>query len=145
MNTRNGVVSLIMMLLLAVPAYAIGTDEVQHYFKDTARKVKATDIVVEKRAILHGSLGTMSRVLDALQQSPSLSSGDAAGIQRLKATLRDKQNELSGVDGFTRVPDAQLNAFADYVVQDLEQADQVITISLVTLLVAIILLVLLLR
>jgi len=145
MKARTVVVSLLMMLLLALPAYAAGKGEVQQFFKDTAHKVKATDVAAEKRAILTGSLGTMTRVLDILQQSPSLSSGDAAGIERLKATLRDKEDELSGVNGFAPVPDARLNAFADYVVQDLEQADQVITISLVTLLVGIILLILLLR
>jgi hypothetical protein len=145
MKARNALVSLVMMLLLVLPAHAVGKGELQQYFKDTAHKVKATDVVAEKRAILNGSLGTMSRVLDILQQSPSLSSSDAIGIERLKTTLRDKQSELLGVNGFVPVPDAKLNAFADFVVQDLEQADQVITISLVTLLVGIIVLILLLR
>jgi hypothetical protein len=145
MKARNALVSLVMILLLVLPAHALGKGEVQQYFKDTAQKVKATDVATEKRAILNGSLGTMSRVLDILQQSPSLSSTDAVGIERLKTTLRDKQNELVGANGFAPVPDAKLNAFADYVVQDLEQADQVITISLVTLLVGIIILILLLR
>jgi hypothetical protein len=35
------------------------------------------------------------------------------------------------------VPDAQLNAFADYVVQDMEQARETVTISLVSLLLII--------
>jgi hypothetical protein len=41
-----------------------------------------------------------------------------------------------------RVSDGQLNNFSNYVVQDMEQADQVITISVVTLLLIIILIVL---
>jgi hypothetical protein len=44
-----------------------------------------------------------------------------------------------------RVPDEQLNAFSDYVVQDMEQADQIITISLVTLLLIVILIVLMVK
>ena len=145
MKTRNAFVSLVMLLFFVLPAHAVGKGELQQYFKETAQKVKATDVVAEKRAILTGSLNTMSRVLAILQQTPSVSPTDAVGIERLKANLRDKQNELSGEHGFVPVPDVRLNAFADYIVQDLEQADQVITISLVTLLVGIIILILLLR
>jgi hypothetical protein len=145
MKTRNVVVSLVMMLLFAMPAHAVGKGEVQQYFRDTAMRVKATNVAAEKRAILNGSLNTMTGVLVILQRTPTLSPSDAVGIERLKANLRDKQNELSGEHGFVQVPDARLNSFADYVVQDLEQADQVITISLVTLLVGIIILILILR
>ena len=41
--------------------------------------------------------------------------------------------------------DGQLNDFSNYVVQDMEQADQVITISVVTLLLIVILIVLIAR
>ncbi|HSQ76746.1 MAG TPA: hypothetical protein VLT13_14380 [Bacteroidota bacterium] len=47
------------------------------------------------------------------------------------------------MNGYAGVSDAQLNGFSEYVVQDMEQADQLITISLVTLLLIIILIVLL--
>ncbi len=65
------------------------------------------------------------------------------GIDRFKAALQEKQDELAGSNGYVRVSDEQLNAFSDYVVQDMEQADQMITISVVTLLLIIILVVLL--
>ena len=71
-----------------------------------------------------------------------ISKNDVDGIDRLKATLQEKQDELAGSNGYARVPDEQLNSFAEYVVQDMEQADQVITISLVTLLLIVILIVL---
>jgi hypothetical protein len=85
----------------------------------------------------------MSKILDKVQSSELISKEDHDGIDRLKAIVQDKQDELAGINGYERVPDTQLNAFADYVVQDVEQADQMITISVVVLLLIIILIVLL--
>jgi hypothetical protein len=49
-----------------------------------------------------------------------------------------------GSNGYDRVADAQLNAFSDYVVQDMEQAERQITISLVSALLIVIILILVL-
>jgi hypothetical protein len=46
-----------------------------------------------------------------------------------KATFQDKQDKLAGNNGYGRISDEQLNDFSDYVVQDMEQADMIITIS----------------
>ena len=66
----------------------------------------------------------MSTALDMLGTSASMSPDDAAGIDHVKAMIQEKQDELAGSNGYSRVPDGQLNTFADYVVQDMEQADQ---------------------
>jgi hypothetical protein len=137
--------SFVMMLVLAISANAGGKGELQKYFSDAANKVKATDNSSEKRAILDESFHTMSKALNMVQSSPLISKGDRAGIDRFKATLQEKQDELAGSNGYVRVPDEQLNAFSDYVVQDVEQADLVISISLITLLLIIILIVLLVK
>jgi len=130
------------MMFILVQAGNAG--DIQKYFNDTACKVKATTDPVQKRAILDKSLQTMSKALDRVENSGLISQEDRAGIDRFKATLQEKQDELTGSDGYDRVADAQLNAFADYVVQDMEQAAQTITISLVTLLLIIIILILIL-
>jgi len=137
--------AIIMLCILAFTAYPGGKGELQKYFSNAATKVKATDNPSEKRAILTTSFQTMSRALDMVQQSSSISKEDGVRIELVKATLQEKQDELAGVNGYMRVPDAQLNAFSEYVVQDMEQADQLITISLVTLLLIIILIVLLVK
>ena len=85
----------------------------------------------------------MSKALDKVQKSPLISKEDRAGIDQFKATLKENQDELAGSNGFERVPDAQLNAFSDYVVQNMEQADKTITISLVTALLIVIIIILL--
>jgi hypothetical protein len=143
MKARIAFGSIVMMFVLALPANAGGKGDLQKYFSDAANKVKATDNPSEKRAILNESFQTMSKALDMVQSLPSISKDDRIGIDRFKAALQEKQDELAGRNGYVRVSDAQLNAFSDYVVQDVEQAEM-ITISLVTLLLIIILVVLLL-
>jgi hypothetical protein len=127
------------MMCFLVFTHFGGKGELQKYFSNAATKVKATDDPSEKRAILTNSFQTMSKALDMVQQSPSISKEDGMRIELVKATLQEKQDELAGMNGYAGVSDAQLNAFSAYVVQDMEQADQMITISLVTLLLIIIL------
>ena len=140
-RTVFGVV--VMMFVLIQAGFAGGKDDIQKYFNDTASKVKATSDPAEKRAILDKSLQTMSKALDKVQKSPLISKEDREGIDQFKATLQENQDELAGSNGFERVPDAQLNAFSDYVVQNMEQADKTITISLVTALLIVIIIILL--
>ena len=142
MKARIAIGFMVLMFVLALPANAGAKGELQKYFNNTATKVKATDNPSEKRAILSESFQTMSKALDMVQRSPSISKNDCAGIVRVKAMLQEKQDELAGTNGCVRVSDAQLNAFSNYVVQDMEQADQIISISLVALLLIIILIVL---
>jgi len=136
--------SVAMLCVLALPALAGGKGDLQRYFSDAATRVKAAENPSEKRAILNESLQTMTRALEMVQGSRTISKDDAVGLELFKATLQEKQDELAGVNGFARVADNQLNTFSDYVVQDMEQADEVVTISLVALLLIIILVVLLL-
>jgi|WetSurMetagenome_2_1015567.scaffolds.fasta_scaffold172048_2 uncharacterized integral membrane protein len=137
--------SIIILLLLALPAHAGGIGELQKYFSDAAVKVKATDDPTEKREILDQSFQTMSAAVDMAKKSELISQNDGVGLARFSAALQEKQDELAGRNGFVRVPDEQLNAFSDYVVQDSEQADQVVTISVVTLLLILLLVVLIVR
>ena len=135
---------IVMMFVLVQVGNAGGKDDIQKYFNDTACKVKATDDPVQKREILNKSLQTMSQALDRVESSGLVSQDDRAGIDRFKTALQEKQDELTGSNGYERVSDSQLNAFSDYVVQDMEQAAQSVTISLVAVLLIIIILILVL-
>ena len=145
MTTRIVLGSFVMMLLLALPAHAGGKGDLQQYFSNAANKVKATVNASEKRTILNESFQTMSKALNMVRSSTSISKDDNVGIDLFITALQEKQDELAGTNGYVRVPDEQLNAFSNYVVQDMEQADQIVTISLVSLLLIIILIVLLVR
>ena len=143
MRARTMIGSVAMLCVLALPALAGGKGDLQRYFSDAATRVKAAESPSAKRAILNESLQTMTRALEMVQGSRTISKDDAVGLELFKATLQEKQDELAGVNGFARVADNQLNTFSDYVVQDMEQADEVVTISIVALLLIIILVVLL--
>jgi hypothetical protein len=144
MTARNVVGLFAVICLLGPTASAGGKGELQKYFSDAETKVKATDNPSDKRRILNESFQTMSKALDLLQESPLVSDEDGTVIRRLRATVQERQDELAGRNGYVRVADERLNDFSAYVVQDMEQADQFITISVVTLLLIIILLVLIL-
>ena len=144
MKVRRALGSLVIMSVLALPVFAGGKGEIQKYFSDAATKAIAAADPVEKRQILNESFQTMFTALDIAQRLPFISKDDSLGIVRFRATLQEKQDELAGRNGYVRVSDQQLNAFSGYVVQDIEQADEVITISLLTLVLIILLVVLLL-
>ena len=139
---RLTVMAFVMMFALVHVGNALGQDNLQKYFNDTACKVKATADPSQKRAILNDGLQNMSKALNRVESVRLISKDDRAGMDRLKITLQERQNELAGSNGYDRVPDEQLNAFSDFVVQDMEQADRTITISLVTLLLIIIIVIL---
>ena len=124
MKARMAFGFIVMMFVLALPANAEGKDGLRKYFNDAATKVKATDNPSEKRTILNESFQTMAKALTMVQNSPLISIDDRAGLERFKASLQEKQDELAGNNGYVRVSDGQLNAFSNYVVQDMEQADR---------------------
>ncbi len=135
---------MMMMGLLVQGGIAADRGDIQKYFSETASKVKATADPVQKREILNGSLEKMSLALERAESSGLISTDDRAGMNSLRMNVREHQDELMGRNGYERVADGQINAFSDYVVQAMEQADQTITISLVAALLIIIILVLIL-
>ena len=143
MLRRTAVALAVTISVMAFAGGAQGQDKLQNYFSDVASKVKAEDDPAQKREILDHSLDKMSKALDEVRSSPLVSKDDKVGIDQLKAVVKDRQEELAGTNGYDGVPDAQLNAFADFVVQDMEQAGQSITISFVALLLIIIIVILL--
>lgn len=139
---RTAVKLTVMIFFMAFAGIAHGQDNLHKYFSDVAGKVKATTDPSQKREILTISFEKMFKALNTVQGSPLISKDDKVGIDRFKVILKEKQDELAGLNGYDRVPDAQLNAFSDYVVQDMEQAAQTVTISLVALLLIIIIVIL---
>jgi hypothetical protein len=145
MSLRRVCVSAIMIFLLAGKGYGQGEADLKKYFNDAAIRVKTASQAQEKRAILGTTFSTMSRALDVVKKSPLISESDRAAVLRFESSILEKQNELSGTAGYERVPDEQLNAFAEYTVQDAEQAIETVTISVVTLLLLLILVVLIVK
>lgn len=144
MSPRRVFLWAVTVCLLAGTGYGQGKEVLKNYFNEMALRVKATSSPLEKREILSTSISAMSRALEAVRQLPIVPESDRKAIIHFESSMQDKQNELLGVAGYTRVPDEQLNTFAQYTVQQAEQGAEVITISLVTLLLIIIIIILLL-
>jgi hypothetical protein len=131
-----------MAMVIAFASVAQGQENISKYFSDTAIKVKATADPIQKREILNSSFENMIKALNAVEGSPLISKDDKIGIARIRSIIKDKQDELAGLNGFERVPDDQLNAYSNFVVQDMEQATETVKISLVALLLIIIIIIL---
>ncbi|MGE5315536.1 MAG: hypothetical protein ACM3Q4_12640 [Acidobacteriota bacterium] len=145
MLLRNVFVWSVMICLFAGIGYGEGREDLKNYFNDAAVRVRNAATPQEKREILGTSLSRMSKAAEMAGRSPLVSAADREALRRFEASIREKQNELSGEAGCVRVPDEQLDAFASYTVQESEQAAETITISVVTLLLIIILVVLLVK
>jgi hypothetical protein len=142
---RNVCGSILMLFIVSFSMQAAENGKLQKYFHETSTKVKAAQSADEKRSILNGSFQSMNRALEMVQQMQSLSKNDRNAIERMTSGIREKQQELAGTDGFTRVQDSQLDSFSEYAAQDMEQADLVISVSLVTLLLILIVILLVVK
>jgi hypothetical protein len=138
-----GLVAMMFVQIHTVNADGNGT--IKNYFSNTASKVKATTEPAQKREILDKSFKTMLKALDRVESSGLISKEDRTGFDSFKTALQEKQNELLGHNGYERISDAQLNAFSDYVVQDMEQAAETVTISVVAALLIVIIIILIAR
>lgn len=119
-------------------------EQLKDHVRDIVQTAKAAPTATEKRAILDEKLRDMISALDRAEQMAARSSGDTEAIDALRTRLQEKIDELNGQNGYEAVPDAQLNNFADYVQQDVEQADRTLTIGLTTGLLILLVLILLL-
>ena len=131
-------ISLFAILNFSAQAFAGNVrDELKNYFNDIAVKVRSTEDAHQKREILNNSFKKILTALDEVEQTP-MSEKDIQSIKSFREQLNQKYNELNGLNGFTRVSDKNLNNFAQYSVQDLEQSAEYVTISILTLVLIII-------
>lgn len=84
--------------------------------------VRETEDPIAKRQLLGNFLTRMDQGIGTAKSTVSEKDGRALDALRLK--LQADYAELNGF-GTAKVPDAELNSFASYVQQDMEQADYV--------------------
>lgn len=138
-------------LLSAAPLQArSGATWAEERFKSEVnamvREVEAAPDPAAKRAVLAGFTARMELALARALLRASLEEEDRVALERAKARIQAYRAELDGHAGFARVPDGELDRFAAYVQQDMEQAQWGggVYISAGALIVIVLLLVLLL-
>ncbi|HEX2867842.1 MAG TPA: hypothetical protein VHO03_12410 [Ignavibacteriales bacterium] len=145
------VLALLLAFILSQATFAGSSESAKvqnkfkEYFNSISVKVKEAATPAEKREILNNSFEKFNKALTKIISMKGIPAGDIKALNSLKASVTDKYNELNGLHGYTKVQDNQLNNFSDYVKQDMEQADQWVTISVTTLLLIVILVILLVR
>lgn len=112
--------------------------ELQEYINEIITEVRETKDPEEKREILNDLFENLKKSFEAAKNSPYVPEEDHRGIDILADKINERSNELNGLNGLEKVPDGQLNDFAYFTLQDIEQADTIV-ISLSTLLLIIIL------
>lgn len=86
------------------------------------RKVHGAEDPAAKRKALVGWTEHMDRGLGRAAAMESLSEADRAGLSALRNRFVAYKAELEGREGLARVEDGELDRFASYMQQDLEQA-----------------------
>lgn len=106
---------------------------------ESVEKAESPEI---KREILNDSFDDLIGAIERVESLKVVPETDKDGLKVFKADILDKKSELNGVNGFQPVQNNNLNNFANFVQQDLEQADTV-TIGVTTLLLILIILLIL--
>jgi len=119
-----------------------GHERLKKHVNSVVDEVEETKDPIQKRMILDESLGEMITAIDRVSERGSVSDTDKKGLAKFKEKLNNRKDELNGINGFSKVPNNQLNNYANFIQQDIEQADAV-TISVTTALLIIIILLLL--
>lgn len=122
-----------VVLILSVQSFAIAqatdsNDKLKKYMNDIVQKVEETESADEKRVILNDSFDKMINVFDKVEKMSGFSDEDIAQVTELKNVITERKDELNGENGFEAVQSNQLNNYANFVQQAMEQANY-ITIS----------------
>ena len=117
-------------------------NRLKDFYNELVLEVKAIEDPAEKRALLNDTLHKTLRAVARVEALPGLSDGQTEAMAHYRATVQEKYDELNGLAGFPSVADADLDGFADYMVQDLEQARSTIVMSGAALLILILIILL---
>ncbi len=143
-------VAVLVLAAIAAPVFADNAqtrleNRIKGYFNDLLLDVQQTKDPVEKRALLNEGLERFLAAMERVQKLPLLNREQRQGVARFNAEVQAKLDELNGTAGFPRVANADLDSFAGYLVQDLEQAARnYVVIPVAAIIIIILLLIILL-
>lgn len=118
-------------------------DNLKAEINNMVKSVEEAESAVEKREILTVSFDNLITTFNRVESMKQVPESDKKALADFKNSIQEKKDELNGTNGYERVPDTELNDFAQFVQQDLEQADRYVTISVTTALLIILILLLL--
>lgn len=119
-----------------------GHEALKKYVNSIVENVEGTESPEKKREILDESLSDMITAIERVSDRKSVSSSEKENLAEFKDQLSERRDELNGKNGYVAIPNNQLNNFANFVQQDIEQADRLVTLSLTTALLIVLILLL---
>lgn len=146
--SKTSTLSILFCLLFVGQAALAGSGPLdpetrfKKYINDIVVQVEATDDPAQKREIMNTSLERMTETFRRVEASDRLSLEEKQAVAALRANVEEKLDELNGRNGFAPVPDSNLNNFANYVQQHMEQAERNVTLSLTAILLIVIIILL---
>ncbi len=120
-----------------------GHEALKNHINSVVENVKKMETTKEKREYLDQSLDELIQAMDRIQAKSMVKEVDKEALEVFKQNLADRKDELNGENGFAKVPGNQLNDYANFIQQDIEQADRIVTLSLTTALLIVLILLLL--
>lgn len=118
-------------------------DKLKTEINKMVENVENAETATEKREILNKTFDNLITTFDRVQSLERVPESDKKALADFKNSIQDKKDELNGTEGYEKIPDHELNDFAQFVQQDFEQADRFITISVTTALLIVLILLLL--
>ena len=106
----------------AAPGSALLQDQYKSALNRMTREVRLAPNPEAKRAILEGFVSKLHDGLQKAEAMPSLNEADRATLASLAGKFSAYSAELNGQAGYDRVADADLDAYAGYIQQGMEQA-----------------------
>lgn len=106
----------------AGPAGTILEERYHAALSEVSQQVRRAPDPAEKRRILGRFLDHMEAGLGKAENMNGLSDADKQSLHTILGKYLAYDAELEGTGGFTAVADADLNEFANYIRQDMEQA-----------------------
>lgn len=135
-----------LLLMMQISAYAQAgniSETFKKHFNQTILQMDEAESADEKRVILNHSFDKMIKAIDRIESVGSFSDDESSLLAAYKNNITLKSDQLNGLNGFNGISDNNLDDFADYSQQDIEQASRTVTIGLTTVLLVILILLLL--
>ncbi len=120
-------VAVLVLIAVATPLFADTAatrleNRFKAYFNNLLLEVERTGDPAQKRALLNESLDRLLLAVDRIQRIPFVKQEQREALARFGLQVQAKHDELNGAAGFSMVASGDLDDFARYMVQDLEQA-----------------------
>jgi hypothetical protein len=143
------ILAALTLLLLAAPVAQAASpfdlaERIDQRLRQSVEEAQQAETPAQKRLLLSEAFRSINASLDRVKRLPGLPDGTEAALADLQHDVMQKHDRLNGLNGFSPVPDADLDRFGSDVQTSLDVLNRPITITVGLAIVIALLLILLL-